>query len=94
MINVGYLDLGAAREIEEKTGKNAIDFMDIPDNGETEETEKEPLFCAVIKDIEGTKIKSCQSYNQDMLKNWLCGEIKKLDFSNNCYSFSMYECEQ
>lgn len=94
MLNIGCLDLRTAREIEKRTGKNAIDFMDIPDNGETEETEKEPLFCAVIRDIDGTKIKSLQSYNQNMLKNWLCEEIKKLDFSNNCYTFAMYECEQ
>ena len=41
MLDVHYADLKAARELEERTGKNAIDFIDIPGDSEEEETEEE-----------------------------------------------------
>ena len=93
MISVNYLNLGAAREIEERTGKNAIDFMDIPDDGDITDYEKEPEYVAKIKNTDGQIINSILSTNKDMVKNWLISEIKKLDVSD-CYSFSMYEVEQ
>ena len=93
MVNVHYSDRGAARELEERTGKNAIDFMSFPDDGDITDYEKEPEFVANIKNADGKTIKSILSTNKVTVKNWLITEIKKLDISD-CYSFSIYEVEE
>lgn len=94
MVRVHYLDLGAAREIEERTGKNAIDFMDIPDDGENMEYETEPVFHAEIKNADGVRVWGADCTQPEHLKNTLCSKIKELDINNNCYTFSLYEVEQ
>ena len=40
-LKTGYLDLGKAHEIEERTLKNAIDFLDVPFQDDEEDEDEE-----------------------------------------------------